>query len=271
MQAEFNFLVSTAEKPRYQASSAGRDAAHRVDQPMHLVKAEVQDARLRSDQDAVTEFGMHPSGFDLFSFPSRVSDFSQPDQIKSIYETEIEDFVKATTGAKRVVVFDHTLRASAAEIRQTKNVREPASLVHNDYTARSGYTCLRENLGEEATELSKSRFQILNLWRPLVDPVEDYPLALCDARSLQPDDLVSAERRAVNHIGEIQLAKYSPQQRWHYYAEMRPFEALLFKTFDSINDGNNPCSIHTAIHLPDAPSDATPRESIESRMFVFYS
>ena len=76
--------------------------------------------------------------------------------------------------------------------------------------------------------------------------------------------------RAPNRIGEIQLALHDPAQRWFYYSAMRANEVLLFRTFDSINGGSEPCSIHTAIHLPDAPADATPRESVETRAFVFY-
>ena len=140
----------------------------------------------------------------------------------------------------------------------------------NDYSARSGFVCLREHLGDEADALARGRFQILNFWRPLVNPVEDSPLALCDARSLTPADLVDTERRAPNHIGEIQLALYDPAQRWYYYPDMRPNEVLLFKTFDSLDGGVHPCSIHSAVRLPDAPAAAKPRESIETRAFVFY-
>ena len=167
-------------------------------------------------------------------------------------------------------IFDHTVRASDPELRELKQVREPAYLVHNDYTASSGYVCLQENLGDDAELLAAGRFQIVNIWRPLVDPVEDYPLALCDARSVKQADLVDTERRAPNHTGEIQLAVHASRQQWYYFPEMRPDEVLLFKTFDSLNGGANPCSIHSAIRLPEAPANAKPRESVETRAFVFY-
>ena len=92
-----------------------------------------------------------------------------------------------------------------------------------------------------------------------------------DARSLEASDIVDTERRAPNHVGEIQLALHSSGQRWYYYPRMRPDEVLLFRTFDSIDGGTRPCSIHTAIHLADAPADAPPRESVETRAFVFYA
>lgn len=270
LQAQVEFLAERVERPIYYASSAGRNATHEIDQPMNLVSVEVCDARSRANDEPAGEFGMHPSGFDLLEMPTRVNNFLDNEQIASVYEAEITDFLKSVTGAYRVHIFDHTVRASDSGLRELKQVREPASLVHNDYTANSGYVCLRENLGADADALARGRFQILNVWRPLVDPVEDYPLALCDTRSLDSADLIDTERRAPNHTGEIQLAVHADAQRWYYYSAMRPPEVLLFKTFDSKDRGINPCSIHSAIRLPQAPVDARPRESVETRAFVFY-
>ncbi|HEY5719915.1 MAG TPA: CmcJ/NvfI family oxidoreductase [Gammaproteobacteria bacterium] len=264
------YLAARTVRPVYHASSAGRDAAHTVDQPMRRVTVEVEDARQRSDDAVRDEFGLHPSGFELLAFPTRVHDFLDPEQVGNVYAPEVEAFLQRVTGGHRVHVFDHTVRASDPELREQKRVREPASLVHNDYTSGSGFVCLRECLGDAAASLAQGLFQIINVWRPLVDPVEDYPLALCDARSLQPSDLVDTERRAPNHVGEIQLALHRPGHRWYYYPRMRPDEVLLFKTFDSLAAGVTPCSIHSAIRLPDAPAAARPRESVETRAFVFY-
>jgi hypothetical protein len=270
IKATVEYLARRVKRPIYYASSAGRNAAHEIDQPMSLVDVDVDDARSGLDANTPGEFGMHPCGFDLHELPTRVKDFLDQQQVASVYEAEIESFLRTITGCYRVHIFDHTVRASDPGLRELKQIREPASLVHNDYTANSGFTCLRENLGEDAPMLARGRFQIVNIWRPLVDPVEDYPLALCDARSVDPLDLIDSERRAANHRGEIQLAVHAPQQHWYYYPQMRPPEVLLFKTFDSKDGGVNPCSIHSAIRLPGVRVDARPRESIETRAFVFY-
>lgn len=270
VRANVEFLAERSQRPVYYPSSAGREAAHKIDQPMTLVTVEIENARQRADAAQRDEFGLHPSGFELLPFPTQVTNFLDQTQLKSVYEAEVEHFLKAVTGGYRVHIFDHTVRASDPQVRDLKQVREPTSLVHNDYSSRSGFVCLRENLGDDADSLAQGRFQILNVWRPLVDPVEDYPLALCDARRLTPADLVDTERRAPNHSGEIQLALHDPAQHWYYYPDMRPDEVLLFKTFDSLDGGVHPCSIHSAVRLPDAPADAKPRESIETRAFVFY-
>jgi hypothetical protein len=51
---------------------------------------------------------------------------------------------------------------------------------------------------------------------------------------------------------------------------MTAAEALLIKTFDSADDGRATRTIHSAFENPLAPADAPPRESIESRMLVFF-
>ena len=269
--AELQFLSESGGRPIYMASSPGRDASFSVDRELKSYSVDIVNARTQLDPGQKGFAGQSANGFDLINHRSGVSDFLDSDQIQDLYETEIEQLLKDVTGGSRVHIFDHTLRASDSSIRESKNLREPATLVHNDYTVKSGFNCLRENLEDEVENLLQQRFQIINIWRPLVDPVINFPLVLCDARSIDRADLVDAERRARHHTGEILLAAYSSDQRWYYYPEMRPDEVLLFKTFDSINHGNEIASIHTSINIPGTPADSPPRESIESRAFVFYA
>ena len=153
-QTTVEFLAARVERPIYYASSAGRNAAHDIDEAMKKVQVDVSDARGRGDAAEADEFGLHPSGFNLFEFPTRVENFLDDEQITSVYEAEIEQFLKSVTGCNRVAIFDHTVRASDPEIRETKQIREPAFLVHNDYTEKSGYVCLEENLGDDAEQLA---------------------------------------------------------------------------------------------------------------------
>ena len=153
VKAQVEFLSIRTERPIYYASSAGRNAKHEIDQPMNVVSVDIGDARERAD--APREFGQHPSGFDLLKFETRVDNFLDPDQVESVYEPEIVEFLKKVTGGYRVHIFDHTVRASDPDLREAKNVREPATLVHNDYTPNSGFVCLRENLGDDADELAR--------------------------------------------------------------------------------------------------------------------
>src|SRR6185369_4769563 len=107
------------------------------------------------------------------------------------------------SGAQRVVVFDYTLRSGDATERDAQQIREPVLLVHNDYTERSGPQRVRELLPDEAEALLQHRFAVIQVWRAINQPVQRNPLAIADARSLAPRDLIVAERRYTHRVGEI--------------------------------------------------------------------
>ena len=210
-------------------------------------------------------------GFDLVHHDTKVMDFYDQDQLEKIYTPELEALVKKHTGAARVVVFDLTLRAEDEEIQKAQNVRSPVKRVHNDYTAWSAPKRVRDLLPEdEAEDLLTRRFAIVNVWRPLFGPLESKPLALLDARSIAPEDLVATERRAKERVGEVQHVTYNPDHRWYYFPRQERDEAVLIKCYDSETDGRARFAAHAAFDDPAMPEGARPRESIEARTFVFF-
>lgn len=215
-------------------------------------------------------FDLDREGFALVHHETEVSDFYDDQERARIYEGEVERLLKRVTGASRVVVFDHTLRAEADEMRRAKTVREPVLAAHNDYTDVSGPRRVRDLLPDEADALLSRRFAIVNVWRPVSVPAASKPLAVCDAQSIAPGDIIISERRTADRIGYTQRLAYNPDHRWTYFPSMRPDEALLIKCYDSETDGRARFAAHTAIEDPLTPADAPPRQSIETRTFVFY-
>jgi hypothetical protein len=176
------------------------------------------------------------------------------------------------TGAARVVVFDHTIRRRivGAHDRTVGLPRQPVPRVHNDYTVKSGPQRVRDLLGDEADTLLKKRFAVINLWRPLSGPVEDSPLAVSDAQSVDGSDFVATDLVYPDRTGEIYYVKFNPQLRWFYAPRMRNDEVLLIKCYDSADDGRARFVAHSAFVDPTTPADAVPRESIELRTLVFF-
>lgn len=217
------------------------------------------------------ELSLDTQGFVIVNQTSSVTDYYQDEQLSGFYEPELKGLIKRLTGAERVIVFDHTRRIGHAGMRAAKAVREPVQLVHSDYTERSGPQKLRDFLPEEEAEKSlQKRFAIINVWRSMAGPVESSPLALCDAGSVNPSDLLTVERRARDRIGEIFYLAHNPEQRWFYFPGLKESEALVFKCFDSARDGRARMSPHTAFIDPDTPPEARPRQSIESRCLVLF-
>ena len=156
----------------------------------------IRNARLDGDR-----FTLDRDGFRFVRHDTRVVDFFNEDEVRRVYYPEMEALVKAESGASRVVVFDHTLRTADDHLREAQKIREVVRRVHNDYTEWSGPQRVRDLLPQEADELLRRRFAIVQVWRPIRHPVESFPLAICDARSIAPEDLVVTERRYPDRVG----------------------------------------------------------------------
>lgn len=67
--------------------------------------AVVHDARGRE-----SEFTLDTTGFQFVKHVSSETEFKDDEKIKEVYYKEVEELLKKQTGAKRVLVFDHTIR-----------------------------------------------------------------------------------------------------------------------------------------------------------------
>jgi hypothetical protein len=226
--------------------------------------------KLRNGRLAADRYALERDGFRFVRHDTKVIDFFDEDQIRRVYYPEMEALVKAESGAARVVVFDHTLRTADDEAREAKKIREVVRRVHNDYTEWSGPQRVRDLLPDEADELLRRRFAIIQVWRPIRHPVETFPLAICDAKSLSDDNLVISERRYPNRIGQTYAITYNPAHDWYWFPRMRRDEAIVFKVYDSLKDGRARWTAHTAFEDPTSPPNARPRESIEIRTLAFF-
>jgi hypothetical protein len=267
VEGALNYLAHMAAKPVNYTfapppgvpARSGTPETHRM--PIH-------DARALDEPTS-----LDVEGFALVRHASAVDDFHDAGQVRSIHYAEIEALLlRQVTGASRVVIFDHTLRSSLKKTRSARGAREPVRYVHNDYTTVSGRQRVVDLLGAEAAiELLRGRHAVVNVWRPLRGPVEQSPLAVCDARSIAASDLVATDLVYRDRIGEVYSLIYNAAHRWFYYPAMRSDEVLLIKTYDSAEDGRARFTAHTAFDDPTSPCNPAPRESIELRALVFFS
>jgi len=246
----------------YHASQAGGMAAEHDGRYDHR-EVEIRDGRGLS-------FDLDGAGFMLVDHDSRIADFRDDAELAATYDAEAAVRIQRVTGAERVHVFDHTRRAASQGLRSAQSMREPSSVIHNDYTPWSAEKRLREILPDDADDLLTRRFAIINIWRSIAGRVETDPLAFCDSTTLADGDLVEVTRRARDRIGQIQMARFNPDHEWYYFPGMEEGEAALIKTYDSATDGRNRFTIHTAFCDPTSPPSAPPRQSIETRCFAFF-
>jgi hypothetical protein len=264
IEATLNYIVNNGEKLfTYTGGPGSTDVrSGGTKDPRRVV--------IRNGRPFAHDFALERNGFRFVDHDTKVADFFDEAQVRQVYYPEMEALVKSESGASRVVVFDHTLRTADDALREARKIREVVPRVHNDYTEWSGPQRVRDLLPDEADDLLRRRFAIIQVWRPIRHPVETFPLAICDAPSLAPDDLVISERRYPNLIGQTYAITYSPDHRWYWFPRMRRDEALVFKVYDSLADGRARWTAHTAFDDPTAPPDARPRESIEIRTLAFF-
>ena len=265
VEATLNYMLNNGEKTFTQTmnESGAADIRAGGTQDPHQVT-------IRNGRPLASEFSLDREGFRFVDHDTKVKDFFDEDEIRRVYYPEVEALIKAESGAKRVVVFDHTLRTADDADREARKIREVVPRVHNDYTEWSGPQRVRDILPDEAEDLLSRRFAVIQVWRPIRLPVESFPLAMCDARSISPDDLIISERRYPNRIGQTYAITYNPKHQWYWFPLMRRDEAIVFKVYDSLKDGRARWSAHSAFDDPSAPPNARPRESIEIRTLAFF-
>ncbi|KAF5323244.1 hypothetical protein D9619_013505 [Psilocybe cf. subviscida] len=220
------------------------------------------------------EYTLDNCGFQFSKHKSSHTTFLNDDDVVKEYYPESIDLIKKLTGASRVELFDHTIRRRRpGQIDDSPGRRQPVIQVHVDQTPASAIARVHRHLpAEDAPKLLEKRFQLINLWRPIENPAIDWPLGLCDYRSVEPEKdpfpmaLIYPDRE-----GEIMGVQYNPKHNWKYLYGMTTDEVVLIKCFDSIQDGSVArFTPHTGFSDPTTPEGTPLRQSIELRALVFY-
>ena len=262
VQASFSYLAEMAEKPVYylHPPPPGRSWRNTRGDRRRLP---VGDARALDRAPSLDEHG-----FALVPHAAPPARPTDEDEVRAGYYPEMERLVARATGATRVLAFDHNVRSGEGD---SQGVRAPVRFVHNDYTEASAPQRVRDLVGGAAAEsLLRHRFAVINTWRPLRGPVLEAPLAVLDARTLAPGDLLPTDLVYADRRGEVYSLRFAPAHRWYYFPRMQPDEVLLLKCFDSAPDRAR-YTAHSAFDDPGTPPDAPPRESIEVRTLAFFA
>lgn len=221
-------------------------------------------------------------GFELLNHISSVTNFDlieEDPEIDQLYIDEMTALVMKVTGAPIVIMQGGGKKRYGSKAKDKlvglKNAL-PALYPHGDTTDRSAV----ELAGMMASfvpglDLSEvPRWAHINTWRPITQPPHDYPLAVCDARTIAQNDPIPVVARTVTRTAgafdfETNGYIHNPDHRWCYYSDMTPDEVLMFKTHDS-DPGRAHQVAHTAFLSPLCPADAPTRGSVEMRAFVVW-
>ena len=273
IMAALNYLVDTSETPVFTqtATAAGTVSLSGARQPRTVT--------IRNARPLAESLTLDIEGFAFAEQVTQVTDFNDDAQLASVYTPEIETLVARIAGAREAIVFDHTRRSTDASHREKYGSRDPVPAPHSDYDDSSARQRMRDKFGDAADERLRGRFAIVNVWRSMSGPIEQWPLTVCDSRTIDEDFLISTRREApirpepsfeYARPSATRHAAYDANHRWYYFPRMTRDEVLLFKNYDTLTDGTARYALHSAFEDPNSPPVPAARETIETRVFVFY-
>lgn len=257
-----NRIPGAVRAPLGYLKSAARDGR---DPTYQNVATTIRDARREA-----AELEFERNGFTLARHPSSVGDFFDDDEVRAAYYPEVADLIRRISGAKRVVPYYHCQRSTDPARREGRAIRDAIPLVHTDHADNAVQELVAHYLPDEAEKLLARRAAVIQVWQPFCRRVERRPLALCDAQSLAPQDLVTTTRVVAKPGKNLYHLFPNKRQRWFYYPGMTNEEAVLFKSDDTLLDGRARAVPHCSFDDPGAPGDPPHRESIETRTLAFF-
>ncbi len=240
-------------------------------------------------------FSLDVHGFVIAKHASAVADFHDKAAVDADYQREVEALVARLTGADRVATQGWMIRTSGdlsaraqekvAGYVHAGGIQPPAGEAHVDYNELTGQRAAARVYAQAFPDgPGYTRYICFSLWRTFSPGPQDWPLAVCDGRTVGDAETASNTLFVVDEFpvgealtapveGEDQMIaatifRYRPQHRWWYFSNMAADDVLLFKFQDSDHSVTWRCP-HTAFHDTSLP-DAKIRESIEVRGVAFF-
>ncbi len=222
-------------------------------------------------------------GFVLVPHTSSIDDFTliqdDPD-IDQRYIDEMTDLLARVTGASRAFMLGRGKRrygeGELDKLAPLSNAK-PARYPHADNTdvSATGLVEMVDAFVDSIDLRQFSRYALYNMWRSVSPPPQDFPLAVCDARTVAPEDEITVTAITVEKdTGEITHDTtgylYNPAHRWYYYRDMTPGEVLVFKAHDT--DRSRSIRVpHSAFTDPTCPAGVQTRASVEMRGLALFA
>ncbi|GAB7348199.1 hypothetical protein MBLNU459_g6203t1 [Dothideomycetes sp. NU459] len=230
----------------------------------------VQDARPFKD-----ELSLEKNGYAIMDLHTEMNydDFDDETKIKEVYLSEVSNVLRKYLGATSVQIFEHTVRKRhdtfPISTGEPYKYNQPTSMAHCDTTLQWAKDMAVKLNQEKGDEIFRGRFQCVNIWKPITGPVRDWPLAMCDPRTVKPaNDFEACDLVYPDYVVENRQLYFRPEQRWFYMRDQQPHEAWVFMQSDTHGDLKS--VPHTSFPNPLASQTDAPRESVEARALVYY-
>lgn len=240
-------------------------------------------------------FALDTHGFVIAKHRSAIVDFHARADVDALYPNEVEALVANLSGATRVAAQGWMIRTSADLSQRAEEkvegyqhnggIQPPAGEAHVDYNEITSRRAAERIYAQRFPDGAGYKRSIcFSLWRTFSPGPQDWPLAVCDGRTVTDEETASNTLFVVDSFpqGEALTApvanedqmiaatifRYRARHRWWYFSNMAADDVLLFKFQDSDHGVTWRCP-HTAFHDTSLPDTKT-RESIEVRCIAFF-
>lgn len=264
VEAEIRYLRDASVRPRIDAENPAAS----------VISLRPYRVRFHDLRNASVPPSLDREGFALVPHRSAVTEFGNPEQ-HAAYRAELEELVRGLTGSCQVFVSPVVVLRSRNHQPYADGVIADAvaDAVHSDRTDQSiGFEVQRTLRHYGIDTIPEGRLVAYNVWRALTPPPQDFPLAVCDLRTVREEHLVRADsvRNPANggETLEFYLALFDPGHRWCWFSNLTRDEVLVFQQYDSAASGAPGCP-HTAFRNPDCTMPVATRLSVEARAYVF--
>ncbi|KAH8799349.1 hypothetical protein F5884DRAFT_742412 [Xylogone sp. PMI_703] len=184
------------------------------------------------------------------------------------YPESIALYKERLEGVDEVFILTYENQTSAEPVGRLSEDGDKEA--HVDQSAIEIEKRIHRVFPDRADFLLRGRIRVINLWRPLQGPVQNYPMIVSDGRSISQDCLVEFDRVQSHRTNRARLVMHDPNAKWYYMSDQQRDDVLFVKCYDT--DTNNPVTKgcpHASLKLPTATPDTPYRESCEIRAYVF--
>ncbi|KAJ4142058.1 hypothetical protein NW754_014848 [Fusarium falciforme] len=225
----------------------------------------------------VGPFRLNECGFQLVNLDSKLSydEFWDNKRVQEVYIEEVKDTLKKQLDAKHVFVLDYAVRkrhkSFPISTGEEYEYDQPTALAHIDFTREEGERIIKILFGDQADKVLQGRWQAINIWKPIMGPLNDWPLGLCDTRSVDFEkDTIAGDIVFDDFYTENLQILHNPGFQWYYLPDQNTWEVLMFKSADSDKNSPTPGCAHSGFYNPHV-KEGDLRESMDCRCFVFFA
>ncbi len=226
------------------------------------------------------------NGFELQEFTSSVQDWTSLAAVEAVHYDEVTAWARAFTGCDAVLFYPALLRNPLAQAASADFA--PIEAAHSDYTEaydlmirdpqhpyhRVLAPSMRRAAISDERLASARRILTLQLWRNVGPSLPDFPLAVCDARTVPRTQLAPVRVESYGGL-DTQFDAFAllPPETvncWYTFPAMRAEEVIVFRAFDSdcVTAGKPFWTPHCAFRDPH--SDGGARHSVEMRAVCLF-